>query len=689
MAKKCDCAGGRCSCGVIAGDGIEVTGSGEATNPYVVTAIGAPLSGQLTVADTPSLNLTLIGEGTVNEPYTISGDVVGVPGQPITGQLEVADTETLDLTLSGGGSLEEPYIISGDLVPGAVGEMLPVVLLRGPGIDTTGASDSTAAAQDLLDASAGLTVQVPAGDVVSLSAQLTVPDNTRLLGPGELRFTGGIEHTSAVRLGNNCQLVDMKVTNPNSVISGNTGGRSYGVTILGNEVVVEGCTVDNFENGIAVLSGGEWFDTRIINNRVSNVIGWNSVPSQTGTAGGEDRGDGIVTWGALATIIGNIVSAKPGYDARIGIHCESLKTEADVPSPHDDRMISVTANVVYGKFRRGITIEETKQAVVASNTVADSTWWGISVVLGEGHVVTGNTIRWTRTSADTQGSNYSPMRGPIAILKQSDATIITGNSIVHADGSSASGSIMLYSEGASDQPTDCLIEGNTAITVGSATVQDGIRSDGLNFTRPVIRNNLLSGFNRHGINMYTVDLPVIEGNMIRGNAATTGITKQNGGGNLGSITQNRIEGAATGINIPFAVGGYVAQNFINTATAFYAASATGNKVLDNKFGPLVTTYAFPTGTDNYLDGNLELQGTVVWDPPSIAVGASTTTTLTVTGATVGNSNHVLVGAPVSLQGLTATGFVSATDTVTIVLANLTAAAVNLASGTWKVRVLGR
>jgi len=74
---RCDCAGGRCSCGVVAGDGIEVTGSGETTNPYVVTAVGLPLTGQLTVADTPSLNLTLIGEGTVNEPYTISGVVEG------------------------------------------------------------------------------------------------------------------------------------------------------------------------------------------------------------------------------------------------------------------------------------------------------------------------------------------------------------------------------------------------------------------------------------------------------------------------------------------------------------------------------------------------------------------------------------------------------------------------------------
>jgi hypothetical protein len=118
---RCDCAGGRCSCGVTAGDGIEVTGSGEATNPYVITAVGQPITGQLTVADTPSLNLTMTGQGEVNEPYVISGEVLSSAPGPITQQLSVQDTATLDLTLFGGGTVDEPYVISGDVLgaPGA------------------------------------------------------------------------------------------------------------------------------------------------------------------------------------------------------------------------------------------------------------------------------------------------------------------------------------------------------------------------------------------------------------------------------------------------------------------------------------------------------------------------------------------------------------------------------------------
>jgi hypothetical protein len=565
------------------------------------------------------------------------------------------------------------------------------VLLRGDGIDTTGETDTTAAVQAKIAANAGKVIQVGGGDVLQLSAQLQIPADTTLVGPGELRFVGGFVHNGAVRLSHNTRLVDVKITNPNQIISGNTGGRSYGVTVLGNNVLVQGNIVDNFENGIAVLSGGEYYGTKIIGNTVSNVVGWNSVPSNNGTTGGEDRGDGIVTWGALTTIVGNVVYVKPGYDARIGIHAESLKSEDDTASAHDDRMVTITGNVVWGKFRRGITVEETKQAVVTGNTVADATWWGISMILGEGHVVQGNTIRWTRTSSDTQGSNYSPTRGPIAIIKGSLGTIVQGNTLVIADGASAAGAVMLYSQGADDQPVDCMILDNNIQVLGTGTLQDGIRSDGLNFTRPVIRGNFISGFSRHGINMYTVDSPVVESNIIRGSSATSGYTKQNGGGDFGICRFNVISGAGIGIQAAsVANNGLIENNYINTAQAFFFnGTPTGNRLASNKFGPLVTTYSFPNATNNFLFNNMELQAASAWEPGVIAAGASVSTTFTLTGAAVGNSNLCLVGAPYDLKGLTATAHVSAPNTVRIVVANLTGAEQTLGSGTWKVQILGR
>jgi hypothetical protein len=74
----------------------------------------------------------------------------------------------------------------------------------------------------------------------------------------------------------------------------------------------------------------------------------------------------------------------------------------------------------------------------------------------------------------------------------------------------------------------------------------------------------------------------------------------------------------------------------------------------------------------------------IWDPPSIAAGASASTTVTVTTAKLGDT--VKVSPPYTINGLGVSGYVSAANTVTIVLNNNTGGAVDLVSGTWKVYV---
>lgn len=73
------------------------------------------------------------------------------------------------------------------------------------------------------------------------------------------------------------------------------------------------------------------------------------------------------------------------------------------------------------------------------------------------------------------------------------------------------------------------------------------------------------------------------------------------------------------------------------------------------------------------------------DPPSIAAGAQATAAVTVNGAAFGD--YVMVSAPYDLQGVGAHGYVSAANTVTVLLKNGTAAAVDLPAGTWKIKVL--
>jgi len=79
-----------------------------------------------------------------------------------------------------------------------------------------------------------------------------------------------------------------------------------------------------------------------------------------------------------------------------------------------------------------------------------------------------------------------------------------------------------------------------------------------------------------------------------------------------------------------------------------------------------------------------LTGSITWNPASIATGGSATTSFSVTGSALGN--FVQPSFSLDLQGLTLTSYISAADTVTAVLANNTAGAVDLASGTLKVRV---
>jgi len=80
-----------------------------------------------------------------------------------------------------------------------------------------------------------------------------------------------------------------------------------------------------------------------------------------------------------------------------------------------------------------------------------------------------------------------------------------------------------------------------------------------------------------------------------------------------------------------------------------------------------------------------LSATKTWDPASTADGAMTSTTITVTGAAVGDT--VAVGfTPAVPAGALLTGAVTAADTVTVTLFNKTGGVVDLASGTLRADV---
>jgi hypothetical protein len=79
-----------------------------------------------------------------------------------------------------------------------------------------------------------------------------------------------------------------------------------------------------------------------------------------------------------------------------------------------------------------------------------------------------------------------------------------------------------------------------------------------------------------------------------------------------------------------------------------------------------------------------LEASVTYDPPSLAAGEGATTTVSVTGATLGDFARASFST--DLQGVILTAWVSAADTISVRFQNETAGTVDLASGTLRVRV---
>lgn len=79
-----------------------------------------------------------------------------------------------------------------------------------------------------------------------------------------------------------------------------------------------------------------------------------------------------------------------------------------------------------------------------------------------------------------------------------------------------------------------------------------------------------------------------------------------------------------------------------------------------------------------------LSTTTTWDPGNLIATAQTSKTVTLTGAALGD--EVTCSFSLDLQLLQLTGYVSSANTVTAVLQNGTAGAIDLASGTLRVSV---
>jgi len=105
---------------------------------------------------------------------------------------------------------------------------------------------------------------------------------------------------------------------------------------------------------------------------------------------------------------------------------------------------------------------------------------------------------------------------------------------------------------------------------------------------------------------------------------------------------------------------------------------------DNTAWQTSNTGTYVNAVTAYLPGSV-LSGSATYDPPNLIDGAGATTTVTVTGAALGDLVEC-VSFSLDLQGITVTGYVSAANTVSVRFQNESGGTLDLGSGTLLARV---
>lgn len=113
----------------------------------------------------------------------------------------------------------------------------------------------------------------------------------------------------------------------------------------------------------------------------------------------------------------------------------------------------------------------------------------------------------------------------------------------------------------------------------------------------------------------------------------------------------------------------IAGNDVTISAATTGDAAAGNEVRTNRFVRMPSTFLIASAT---------------YDPPSLADGAGATTTITCTGAAVGDFAAATFSN--DLQGITVTAWVSSSNTVSVRFQNESGGLLDLSSGTLRVRV---
>lgn len=212
----------------------------------------------------------------------------------------------------------------------------------------------------------------------------------------------------------------------------------------------------------------------------------------------------------------------------------------------------------------------------------------------------------------------------------------------------------------------CVVTGNKVLDSGQAGI--GITTSVTNANKCVVVGNQIENVTKIGVSVRgaVTDLTVSGNTIINCGYDGVGSYSDVAAARV-SVIGNVIRGITGGGNR----GVYAAP----TATAWVIKD---NLISDLSGGGQAIT---ATGSDHVVDA---WTGSKTWDPGNIINGAQGSTTVTVTGAALGDTASACFS--LDLQALGITAYVSAANTVTVVLQNNTGGAIDLGSGTLKAKV---
>lgn len=360
--------------------------------------------------------------------------------------------------------------------------------------------------------------------------------------------------------------------------------------------------------------------------------------------------------------------------------------------------IQIDGNVVQTPGQHGITITTSATDFsIDNNIIEDPVGAGIIFSVGLRGSISGNKVFSPGLSGDGI-TGYHVSNADITI----SGNIITdaANHGIHVGGTrlALDGNII---NGA---------PANNGIFIGAT---DTGSSGGVNqpSTDCTISNNVVNG-SLIGINLRDTSDSSVDGNTIRGSSNHQILLTTS---NDNTISDNKlVSGGAAGIVLRGSLDnvvsdnstrGHVADGYRTEADG--ATNSTHNKFSDNKsradnrglvegtgsdfnyfsdnrVRSNVSTAFIRTGASSVFD-NVPLDASTTYNPNSLADGAGETTTITVTGAALGDL--VLASFSVALSDVLMTAWVSAADTVSVRFQNESGGVRDLSAGTLRVRVI--